>query len=394
MPSRHAILGPSKAHEWLTCAPSARFAQQIVEAPSLWAEEGTFAHDLGAAILRLFVAEWHETQYQAESARIADEVIAFYTVNYDVFKLDPYVGYNAMYEYALGYANFVYAIGGEIWIEREYDLSKFVPLSFGTGDAVNVFNDTLYITDLKYGTGKHVSAVDNPQLKLYGLGALLEAIAKGYKPTEVVLTIYQPRVGAPSTWSISVADLLVWAETDVAPMAALAIAGDGEFVAGDHCLFCKAKTRCMAYYDKFGEIRGIHDKRAMSPEDYATVLKYGPLIEGWLEKVREQAVKDMQLKKVIPGFKLVRGSGRGAYVNDDDIIDALIGEGYDSEAIFTTELIGLTALKALVGPSRFEDVFKPLTYTKEGKPQIKPLSDPKQAIDASAADEYESEDLT
>ena len=42
----------------------------------------------------------------------------------------------------------------------------------GTGDLVLVTDDVLEVMDFKFGQGIPVSAVDNPQMRLYALGAL------------------------------------------------------------------------------------------------------------------------------------------------------------------------------------------------------------------------------
>lgn len=55
--------------------------------------------------------------------------------------------------------------------ETRLDLGRYVPESFGTGDVIIYSGGVLEIIDLKYGKGVEVSAIDNPQLRLYGLGA-------------------------------------------------------------------------------------------------------------------------------------------------------------------------------------------------------------------------------
>ena len=52
MPDRHALLGPSSAHRWLACPPSARLGEGCGDTGSIYAEEGTLAHKLAELILR------------------------------------------------------------------------------------------------------------------------------------------------------------------------------------------------------------------------------------------------------------------------------------------------------------------------------------------------------
>ncbi len=87
-------------------------------------------------------------------------------------------------------------------IEQRLDFSKYVPDGFGTGDCVIIADGTLHIIDFKYGQGVLVSAEDNPQMKLYALGAL--DLFDGIYDIEMVsMTIYQPRRENISTSTVS-----------------------------------------------------------------------------------------------------------------------------------------------------------------------------------------------
>jgi len=116
-----------------------------------------------------------------------------------------------------------------------------------------IADKTLRIIDLKYGKGVTVSAIENRQMMLYALGAIREAQLY-YDIQQVMMTIYQPRTDNVSNFSMSVSDLLSWAESELKPRAAMAYAGEGELVPGDHCMFCRAKVRCRAYAEKQLEI--------------------------------------------------------------------------------------------------------------------------------------------
>ncbi len=72
--------------------------------------------------------------------------------------------------------------------ETKLDLGKYVPESFGTGDVIIFSGGVLEIIDLKYGKGIEVSAIDNPQLRLYGLGAY-ELLSLMYDIHTVRMTI-------------------------------------------------------------------------------------------------------------------------------------------------------------------------------------------------------------
>ena len=112
-------------------------------------------------------------------------------------------------------------------VEQKLDYSQYAPDGFGTGDLVIVSDGILDVVDLKFGMMR-VSANENPQLKLYALGAL-DMFGLLYDIESVRMTICQPKLDSISTFEISVDELMEWAETELKPKAALAFKGEGEF---------------------------------------------------------------------------------------------------------------------------------------------------------------------
>lgn len=373
MGANHAILSPSSAYRWLACTPSARFEEQLPEEESVYAAEGTLAHELGALLLM---------------GKAIDKIEA-----------NPLYS-PEMLEYCEGYADFVTKLAGgaHVYIERAYDMSKYIPLQFGTCDASFIKDGEIWVIDFKYGAGVSVSPTANKQMMCYGLGAY-DCHSKGMSLTGVNLLIYQPRAGggteySPKPWYISTEDLLAWVESEAAPKGRLAIAGIGDFVPGKHCQFCKARTVCKAYFDRFADLKQIQDKRVMTAADTATVLTYGSLISSWVKKVEEESISKLLGNGKIPGFKLVAGRGKRSFQNEDDVVDILLGEGYESYEIFDPKLNSLTSIEKMVGPKRFKELFNDQVVNIPGKTQIATEDDERPAIGASAADEFDEEDLT
>lgn len=403
MPSRHAILGPSSAHRWLVCTPSARFEEQIPNEDSVFSREGTLAHELAALVLssRCGVFQGPQKQFNDMMESWQAEILAFYK---SIEAVDPWAEYLVMLEHAEEWAAYVQDIYqrsdySRLYIEREFDLSQFVPLGFGTSDGTVALPTVLHCLDYKYGAGKVVVAENNDQLKLYALGALTALVREipDYKPETVVLHIFQPRAGGASAWSISVGDLLEWAEFTVAPAAALAIAGQGDFVAGNHCQFCRAQTVCRARFKEFEAILRVGDRREMSDRDRALVLDRGDVLASWVKKVKEKAVADLQSGKKVAGFKLVAGSGRRHFTNEDAVVDALLSTEL-CEDIFESKMRSLTDIEKSLGKKRFATLLNELVYTKAGAPVLVGEEDSRPSIGASAHDDYEDdeafEDLT
>lgn len=390
----HAILSPSAAYRWLTCTPSARFEEQIPEEDNEFSREGTLAHDLAALILssRAGVYKLGHPAYLAEMRALEADVAKFYA------SIDKPDAFSDMMGYAEDYANYVRSfipmVGKSLLlVEQRLDMSEYAPLCFGTVDAAVITPKVLYVIDYKYGVGVRVSANWNKQMMLYGLGALLEAHRLGFDPDTVVVTIFQPRVSeTPSTFEIDTADLLDWAEDELAPKAVLAIGGQGEFVAGSHCHFCKARTACKAYYDRFDDVRKIVDKRQMTEKDLQTVLTYGPTVATWVKKVIDETRAKMQHGKRIKGFKLVAGKGRRAFIKEADVVDVLLGEGFDFDQMYKAELRGITDLEGALGKKRFNQLFADNINVQEGNPQIVDEDDDRPAVGATAADDYDEPD--
>lgn len=227
--SKHAILSASGAHRWMNCTPSARLEQEFDDNSGEAAAEGTAAHALSEHKLR-----------KALKMRSKKPVSP-----YDSDEMDNYTD---------GYVEFVLEVIEQakkvcsdplILIEQRLDFSKYVPEGFGTGDCLIIADGTLHIIDFKYGQGVLVSAEDNPQMKLYALGAL--DLFDGIYDIEMVsMTIYQPRRENVSTSTVSKENLYQWAEEVLKPKAELAFNGDGNYCPGEWCQFCRAAVKCRA----------------------------------------------------------------------------------------------------------------------------------------------------
>lgn len=399
----HAILGPSSAYRWLVCTPSARFEQQQPDKESEYALEGTLAHEVAALVLAARSGTYKGTheQWQSDMNSIEGLVDRFYE------KLDKPSEFLSMFDHAEDYAQFVLEKDGEvrigaehteknfdkiakrILIESKFDMFEYVPLGFGTSDATVTSKRVLDVTDYKYGAGVRVSAVNNTQGKLYGLGALAKARAEGFNEIEtVVINIFQPRAGGASSWQISADELTKWGKEEVAPKALQAIAGLGDFVAGDHCQFCKARLKCKAFYDRFAEVQGLTDKRELTDEDVKKVITNGPALAAWVKKVTEDAVDRLERGKEVPGFKLVKGRGRRSFRDEDDVVDALFGEDFD---FYEHKLRSLTDLEKVLGKKKFNQLLGANIITVEGKPTLAPADDDRPGIGAKGADEYDDD---
>lgn len=362
--AKHALLSASSSLRWLNCSPSARLEQEFEDTESTAAAEGTAAHALCEHKLKKAL--------KRRSKKPVSE--------YDCDEMDAYTD---------DYVEFVMEVVEEtkqtcsdplILIEQRLDFSCYVPEGFGTGDCVIVADGLLHIIDFKYGQGVLVEAEENPQMMLYALGALrlFDAL---YDIEEISMTIYQPRRENISTWTISVDDLLSWTENVLKPRAELAFRGEGEYIPGSWCTFCKAAVKCRARAE--AKLQLARYEFAMPPllsdvEIEDILLKLDDLTK-WANEIQAYA-QDAAINhgKAWHGFKLVESTTKRKYADEDAVIEAANAAGYTD--IFRKSLIPITEMEKLMGKKTFNEVLGKLVEKPKGKPTLVPASDKRPAI--------------
>ncbi|PTU88097.1 DUF2800 domain-containing protein [Staphylococcus pasteuri] len=377
----HAKLSASGAKQWLNCPPSIKASEGIGDKTSTFAEEGTFAHELS----ELYFSHQYEelTDFEFNKA-------------FSNYKNNDYYS-EELREYVESYVDIVEEKVNEAiardpnvvtMFETRLDLGKYVPESFGTGDVIVYSGGVLEIIDLKYGKGVEVSAIDNPQLRLYGLGAyellsLLEDIHT------VRMTIIQPRLDNFSTEELQVKTLVDWGLEYVRPRAEIAYNGEGEFKAGEHCRFCKIKHSCR---ERARYMQDVPDKPAhlLSDEEIAELLYKVPDIKKWAEEVESYALEQMtEYDKSYPGWKLVEGRSRRVMTDTKAIQDKLVNEGYKQENITETKLLSITNLEKQIGKKAFNKLVGDYIEKPQGKLTLANESDKRPAIKQSAEDDFD-----
>lgn len=369
---KHALLGASNAYRWLACPPSARLSEKmdIEEKPSPSADEGTVAHAL---------AEWH---LKSSSQEELEDI-----------KKSQYYGQD-MEEYVAQYVDFVKAkfkdlqekdSEAELHVEQLLDFSEYVPSGFGTGDAVMVGGNTLVIVDLKYGRHIKVEAYENPQLRLYALGALAE-FGWLFDISQIEMSIVQPRNGGITTSVLSVQDILGWG-AKVSEIAKVAFDGGGELNAGEHCRFCPCAPRCRAFADTFhSDPRAIEkDPNLMSDDELAERMGVFTELLRHYNKCKEYMQREaLEKGKKFKGFKLVEGRSATMFSDEKAAIQALLDKDvYETDMIEPAHLKGITYLKKTLGEKKFDDVLGKYIVKPQGKPILVLLDDARPALDES-----------
>lgn len=368
---RHALLSASSSKRWLNCTPSARLEEQFTgDTGSVYAEEGTAAHALAEHKLKRMLKRRSRrpvSDYQCdEMEECTDEYTAYAMEQIELAKQgcsDPIV-----------------------LIEQHLDYSAYVPEGIGTGDLVIVADGALTVIDLKYGKGVAVEAEWNPQMMLYGLGAL-ELFDAIYDIDTVRMTIYQPRLESVSTWEISVSDLMEWVEMELRPKAALAIRGEGEFRCGSWCRFCKAKNTCRARAEEYLKLAQMEFKASalLSDEEIAEVLKVADDLAKWAADVYAFATDEaINHGKQWAGFKLVEGRSNRKYTDEEEVAEAAKAAGYTD--IYKSTLVGITEMEKLMGKKKFAEVLGKLVYKPQGKITLVTESDKREAVMTATAE--------
>ena len=385
MPGTHALLSASGARRWMSCPPSARLEEQFEEEESVYAAEGTFAHRLAELILRYDNGEFSKQTF---------------TRRYNKLKEDPFYSKD-LEDYISDYTKMVWEIINEtkatcpdalVLFEQRLDFSDYVQDGFGTGDVVIVSDDVVNVIDLKYGKGVGVSAEDNPQLRLYGIGAYAEHSLL-YDIQRVRMTIVQPRLENISTEELTAEELLQWAEDEVKPKAALADAGQGEFCIGDHCRFCKARTTCRARAEYNLELAKYEfaAPELLTGEEIGEILMRADELAHWVKDITEYALAQALKGEKLDGWKLVEGLSRRKYIDQDMISKILTGAGYPATDIYKPdELIGITDMTKLLGKKTFEELLAKLVVKPAGKPTLVPITDKRPELNTtdSAKDDF------
>lgn len=377
--AKHAVLSASSSHRWLNCPPSVRLEEQFEKTTSVYAEEGTLAHEIGEIKLRKELEQINQKELVDRLSKAVDSDL--YSKDMTDY-VDVYVD-TCLEKFNEAKATTADAIA---IIEQKLDFSKWVPDGFGTGDFVVIADGTMEICDLKYGKGVAVSAIDNPQMRLYALGAITE-FEFLYDIQKVKMTIIQPRLDSISTDEITVEELLTWANEYVKPRAELAIKGEGEFCAGEHCKFCRAKAVCKARADKNMELAKYEfsDPNTLNNLEIADIIGKVDELTSWATDVKEYALNKALDGEEFEGFKVVEGRSNRRYTNIE-AIENILDKNNISGYLRDPELITLTNMEKLVGKKKLNELIGDFIEKPLGKPTLVPITDKRPIFNTAKED--------
>lgn len=365
----HALLSASSAARWLACPPSAIAAEAYPNEETEFTKEGTLAHEVAEKIARIsaFCKEVYPEVWPAE---ITKEMI------------------ECAKEYGEYIQEQIKLPSATVLLEQRVDFSPWVPEGFGTADCIIFQADTMDVIDYKYGKGVSVSAVDNPQMKLYGLGALND-YGFAYDIKRVRLHIFQPRLNNISVFELTAEELMDWAEKEVKLTAEKAAKGEGEFNPGEHCRFCPHAGRCRKLQHTCVEYVKTHGLESplevLAPWEVAEALRMEPLITLWLKRVKAQALSTMMDGGEIPGYKLVEGKlGNREWADDLRVVEILRDNGYTKEDYTETRLLSPAGMDGAIGKKNVAQLLGGVIVRKPGAPAIVPETDKRSQYNAAS----------
>ena len=359
---QHSLLSPSAAHRWLRCQKSARLTEDYPDKGSDYAAEGTLAHDVAEKKL-LF-----RLNSTKRPSKCADAEMDSHTDDYCDFIFEQM----AVMEKP------------QAIVELKVDCTAYVPECKGTVDCLLIAAGVIHVIDFKYGRGVPVDADGNEQLRLYALGAIA-MFGFLYDIETVRMSIFQPRINNCTTAEMSCSVLEQWAEDTLKPKARLAWEGEGEFKAGDHCMFCKAKAECRTRAEQAMELAKLDFKRPplLEDDEVESILDRIDNLVAWASDIKEYALQAALGGKKWNDYKLVEGRSNRKYTNETTVAETVSGAGFNP---YEQSVLGITAMEKMLGKKKFSELLGDLVEKPKGKPTLVPRTDKRSEINTAKND--------
>ena len=364
----HALLSPSGAKKWLSCAASLACEKGIPNTSGKAAVLGTAMHT---------IAEMHLNQYIKGTALPLEREVGAYVLDEGKGQIKALISPMKgavlitadMIEQVRKYADYCKAIidaAAYAKLEMRVNLTEVLHpgyihspngrqeeiQTFGTADLVavqelaNTDEHMLIIGDLK--TGRHrVEAKENKQLMLYALG-VYRRLKRRYNITVVRLVIFQPYAGGASEWDIPVEGLELFAKF-AQKRALLALdayfRGKKNLKASDFkpsvygCQWCRFSEQCAARTKTVNSVLAeeLEDDFALelTPEQLVAEYEKLPLLRQHIDKVEKAMATALHSGKKVPGYKLVEGRPGNRAWKDADAIEVSHGDILKKEVLMS-----------------------------------------------------------
>lgn len=356
----HALLSPSGAKKWLSCAASLACEKDIPNTSGKAAVTGTACHT---------IAEVHLNAYVRGTALPLEREVGAYVLDEGKGQIKALISpikgavliTADMIEQVRKYTDYCKAIidvATFAKLEMRVNLTEVLHPgyegveTFGTADFVavqelaNTDEHMLIICDLK--TGRHrVEAKENKQLMLYALG-VYRRLKRRYNITVVRLVIFQPYAGGASEWDISVEGIELFAKF-AQKRALLALdaysRGKKNLKASDFkpsvdgCQWCRSSEQCAARTKTVNSVLAeeLEDDFALelTPEQLVAEYEKLPLLRQHIDKVEKAMAAALHSGKKVPGYKLVEGRPGNRAWKDAEAVYEKYGYKLTKEVLMT-----------------------------------------------------------
>lgn len=403
----HCELGPSSSKRWINCPGSVLASRGHEDKGSVYADEGTAAHELAQHCLE---NGWDAHRFAGWFIDIHASVPALmflqsgeHAPEAGVFEVDHEM-VDGVQLYVDTCRHWAEMPGAEVLFEERVFVSEDPEIN-GTCDFGVYFPETRHVAiwDFKYGRGVTVLPHENPQAMLYALGLINRLNNRGVE--KVTIGIVQPRTGHEHglvrPWETDPVELLEF-EYEALEAARLALQPGAPFKAGEWCKFCPIGGRCAtrdaaayeqarAQFDDHGEMT-LTDPATADPEWLAARLEHVDRIEEWCEAIRKHAHAHMEQGRSLPGYKLVAKRANRQWKEG---AAELVADTYNlsEEQLYQPRKVKTPAQIEPMLPGKNKDARKallsPYVSADSKGTVVVPVTDPRPAIGKDAASQFE-----
>lgn len=392
-PRAHAALGASSADRWMNCGASVRLSAGIPGTGETdYTREGTAAHKVLEMSLERNLDAVTYVDTTVEGVKVSEDMADAVQVCIDLVR-------KILAEHP----------GAQLRLEQRFSLADLNPPAdmFGTSD-ITIFWPTgrkLWVIDYKHGQGYAVKAKGNPQLRYYGLGALLElerTVGPG-KLDEIELVIVQPRAihgdGIVRNEAIAYGDLVDFSDA-LLDAAHRALDPASEPKVGPWCRWCRAQPVCPAQKAHaaataqldFAVDDAVPPKvETLTLEELIHIMERKPIIEAFLANVAQFLEGELMAGRKVPGYKIVAKRAQRKWKDENMALRTLEEMGLAREDVCSYELKSVAQVEKIIGKDATAKNLADVVVKESSGTTMVPEADSRPAVPVGAQQDFAAE---